>query len=149
MTPSTGESAKACFCRFYTDEVWDLLVTETNRYAEQSRRTLTSPTPRPWHDTTKDEMRAFVGVLMAMGICRLPRIVDYWSTSHPLITPNIREVMSLVRFQQICRYLHLTDSSAQVPHGQPGYEPLFKVRKYLDLIAPKLESEYHPTSKSA
>ena len=64
--------------------------------------------------------------------------------SHLLITPTIREVMSLMRFQQICRYLHLTDSSAQVPHGQPGYDPLFKVGKYLDVIAPKLESEYHP-----
>ena len=67
-TTSTRESARACFNRFYTDEVWDLLVTETNLYAEQSRRTLNSPTPRSWHDTTKDEMRAFVGVLMAMGL---------------------------------------------------------------------------------
>ena len=74
------------------------------------------------------------------GHIRLPRITDYWSTQHPPITPNIRDVMSLVRFQQICRYVHLTDNSAHVSHGQPGYDPLFKVRKYLNLITP-LESE--------
>ena len=27
-TPSTGQSASACFGRFFTDEVWDLLVEE-------------------------------------------------------------------------------------------------------------------------
>ena len=60
---------------------------------------------------------------MAMGICKLPRIVDYWSTTHPLITPNIRDVMTLVRFEQLCRYL--------------------------DLITPKLESEYNPCENLA
>ena len=124
--------------------MWDLLVVETNRYAAQSRSSQTSSRPRPWHDVTKEEMKAFVGMLMAMGICRLPRIEDYWCTTHPHMTPQLSKVMSLVRFQQICHYLHLADSSAQVPHGQPGYDPLFKVRKYLDLITPKLESEYNP-----
>ena len=86
----------------------------------------------------------FVGMLMSMGICRLPRIENYWSTTHPHTTPQLHKVMPIVRFQQICRYLHLADSSTQVPHGQPGYDALFKVRKYLDLITPKLESEYNP-----
>ena len=89
-------------------------------------------------------MKAFVGMLTVMGVCRLPRIENYWCTSHPLFTPQLREVMPLVRFQQIYRYLHLADSTAQVPHGQPGYDPLFKVRKYLGIITPKLESEYNP-----
>lgn len=123
--------------------MWDLLVEETNKYAAQCRSPQTARRPRPWSDVTKEEIKAFVGMLMVMGICRLPRIEKYWSTSHPLFTPQLREVMPLVRFQQIYRYLHLADSSAQVPYGQPGYDPLFKVRKYLDLVTPKLESEYN------
>jgi len=39
--------------------------------------------------------------------------------------------------------LHLNDSDQQVSHGQPGYDALFKVRKLLDLITPRLMSEYH------
>ena len=66
---------------------------------------------------------------------------NYWSTSHPLFTPGLRYV---IRFQQIYHYLHLADSTAQVPYGQPGYDPLFKVRKFLDQVTPKLESEYNP-----
>ena len=80
---------------------------------------------------------------MLMGICRLPRLSDYWSTTHPLICPGLPCVMSLVRFQQIFRFLHLNDTDKQVPFGQPGYDPLFKVRKYLDVVTPLLESEYN------
>ena len=61
-TPSSGESASACFNRFFTDEVWDLLVEETNRFAAQVRATLTSPSSRPWHDVDREEMKAFVGM---------------------------------------------------------------------------------------
>ena len=94
-TPSAGESASG---RFFTDEVWDLLVDETNRYAAQCRASMSARRPRPWHDVTREEMKAFVGMLMVMGICRLPRIENYWSTSHPLFTPQLYDVMSIVRF---------------------------------------------------
>ena len=142
--PSSGESASACFKRFFTDEVWTLLVTETNRYAAQCRAASTTSTQRPWHDITKEEMKAFVGMLMAMGICKLPRLSMYWSTTHLLLTPDLKKVMPLLRFQQIWRFFHLNNSSQQVAYGQPGYDPLFKVRSLLDLVCPKLESEYNP-----
>ena len=53
--------------------------------------------------------------------------------------------MSRIRFQQIFRFFHLSTSSKQV-HSihQPGYDRLFKVRKFLDLVSPKFEQEYIP-----
>ena len=51
--------------------------------------------------------------------------------------------MPLVRFQQILRFLHLNDSEKQLTVDQPGYDPLFKVRKLLDTVTPKFESEYN------
>jgi len=41
-------SAVDLFCRFFTDEVWDLLVAETNRYAAMCRQQNTHPCERPW-----------------------------------------------------------------------------------------------------
>ena len=81
----------SCWCLFqqlFTDEVWDLLVEETNRVATQERVTVTSPSCRPWHDVDREEMKAFVSMIMAMRICKLPRLEMYWSTSHPLLTPE-------------------------------------------------------------
>ena len=45
--PSTGESASACFGRFFTDK---LLVVETNRFAVQFIVSQSASRPRLWHD---------------------------------------------------------------------------------------------------
>ena len=62
--------------------MWALLVTETNRYAAKCRQNV-SEHARPWSDVTLEEMKAFVGMLIIMGIDKLPRIELYWSTKHP------------------------------------------------------------------
>ena len=77
-----------------------------------------------------------------MGICRLPRLMLYWTTKHSYICPRICEIMSLTRFEQIYRFLHLCDSDKEVVAGQPGYDYLFKVRNLLDLLSPRFLSQY-------
>ena len=61
--------------------VWDLLVTETNRYAAQHKLQNTHAHPRPWSDVTVEEMKAFIGVSMLMGICRLPELEVFQSSA--------------------------------------------------------------------
>ena len=78
-----------------------------------------------------------------MGILRLPRVELYWTNQYPLIYTKVREVMVKDRFLAILRALHLNDSSLQVPMGQPGYDPLFKVRKLLDLVTPRFEDQFN------
>ena len=77
-------------------------------------------------------MKAVIGILILMGICRLPRLRRYWATKHSYICPRICEIMSLTRLEQIYRFLHLCDSDKEVIAGQPGYDYLFKVRNLLD-----------------
>ena len=45
------------FSRFFTDEVWELLVLETNCFAASVCGT--TPRARPWIDVSQQEMRAF------------------------------------------------------------------------------------------
>jgi len=61
-----GTASLDLFCRFFTDEVWALLVAETNGYAYDNQST--APTPRVYHDVNVDEMKAFIGLLILMGI---------------------------------------------------------------------------------
>ena len=58
---------------------------------QQSRFSQTVHRPWPWSDVTKEEMKAFAGMLMIMGgiIRRLPRIESYWSTSLPLLISTV------------------------------------------------------------
>ena len=133
-----------CFSMFFTLEVWELLVTETNRYADKILSQKQFRRRRPWTRVGVNEMKAFYGMLIAMGIVRLPRLEMYWCTTRPLFIPNLNKVMSKTRFEQIYRFLHMSDCSKQVARGQPCYDPLFKVRSLLDIIDPLLLSLYNP-----
>lgn len=64
------------FFRYFTDDVWELIVRETNRYAHGNLSD--APHARPWEDVTTPEMQAFVGLLIMMGILHLPRLEMYW-----------------------------------------------------------------------
>lgn len=46
------------YCKFFTDEVWDLMVTETNRYASSGLPW--QQHARNWKDVTVSDMKAFV-----------------------------------------------------------------------------------------
>ena len=131
------------FFYFFTDFIWDLLVTETNRYAAQVLGSRMHPHQRPWKDVDRAEMKAFIGIILAFGIIRLPRIELYWQKKYPLFSiPSFSNVMSLVRFQQIWRFLYLADSEKQVPIGQPGHDKLYKVRVFLDNLQENFSAEY-------
>ncbi len=129
------------FYRFFTDEVWELIVVETNRYANSF--VANNSGSGAWIDTTENELKAFIGLLILMGIVRLPRLELYWSTNYPLInTPGISSIMPRNRFLQLWRFLHLNDNNNAIPYGQVGHDKLFKVRKLLDMLCPLFESEF-------
>ena len=63
-------TAADLFCSYFTEEVWALLVTETNRYAQTNCSS--KPKARAWTDTTVAEMKVFIGLLIIMGVVKLP-----------------------------------------------------------------------------
>ena len=80
--------------------MWDLLVTETNRYAHAN--TSSRPHSRAWNDVYVEEMKAFIGMLILLGIIKLPRLEMFWQNSDEYIgTPGIANIMSRNRFEQI------------------------------------------------
>ena len=139
-----GTSSLDIFCRFFTDEVWDLLVTETNRYAHDHPST--KPNARVYDDVDIDEMKAFIGVLILMGILRLPRLEMYWSTSelHKYVsTPGISSILTKTRFEQIFRFLHVANNAEQAtPTTTP--DKLFKIRALANLLLASFQSNYVP-----
>ena len=136
-----NESPVQLFHRYFTDDVWMLIVEETNRFA--SANVGHTPHARPWHDATVPELKAFLGMLILMGILELPRLEMYWQTKYRLIaTSGISSIMSRVRFEQLFRFLHLANSANHLPATDPSHDKLFKVRRLLDLVLPRFETEY-------
>ena len=64
------------FYSYFTEDVWALLVTETNRYAGQNPSE--KPNPCVWTEVSVEEMKAFIGLLIIMGVVKLPRLTMYW-----------------------------------------------------------------------
>ena len=122
------------FFLFFTLEVWNLFAQETNSYAARVGA------PSTWYDTYIEEMKASIGMLIIMGISKLPRLEMYWSVHTPDFAPAIiRKVMPRSRFMMLLRFLHVNSSQVTI---NPNYDRLYKVRKLLDIICPKFESAY-------
>ena len=132
---------------FFTNDVFDLLVTQTNLYASQyisNHPNLSAHSQaRSWHDTTRDEMKKFIALSLLMGIVRKPALSDYWSTN-PLLKGSVfNSVMARNRYQTILRFLHFADNS-QYDTSDPDCDRLYKVRPIVDLLVSKFKSTYIP-----
>ena len=80
-----------------------------------------------WEEVTTDELKAYLGFCIHMGINQLPAFDDYWSSDCTLRYSPIADKISRHRFREISRYLHFADNSTLLPKGSPGYDWLAKV----------------------
>jgi len=126
------------FMLFFTTVVWNLLVVQTNLY--YSQRIADKPSSMEWADVTVEEMMAFIGLVIAMGVVRLPEIDDYWATDPILQHPWFASIMSRTRFKQILRYLHCADNTANVVGDK-----LRKLRNIVDMLNVSSRQMYTPS----
>ena len=97
----------------------------------------------PSFETTREEVMAFIGMKVAMGIAKLPSLDDYWKKGI-ISMPWFRAVMSRNRFRQILRFLHLADNSKQVPQSHPNYDRLYKRGNLDKVLSHRFSEMYAP-----
>lgn len=131
------------FYLFLPQSFYDTLAEETNRYARQKIEAKGTPDPL-WYPTTPAEMRGYMSILIMMGIKRQPRFWCYWSTDPRFVDPWISSVMPKTRFLKLNQYVHLRDTSNTPGRDSPQYDPLYKVRPFINLIAPLFEANFLP-----
>ena len=95
-------------------------MAQTNLYAQQLNAN--------WEETTRDEIKAFLGMLSVMEIHKLPFQRDYWSQNSLLGVPGITKCMPRDPFFAILKHLHLNDNSRMAQRDQPNFDKLYKVR---------------------
>ena len=109
---------KDYFEHLFNNEMWKIIVSETNRYYEQQKASDPDHHKTEWHPVTKGEVQAFVGMLILMGIVRLPRFQMYWESDQLIHQESIANIMPRTRFFQNWRYFHLEDNfKAAAPGG--------------------------------
>lgn len=80
--------------------------------------------------TTANEVRAFIGVLLVSGYSPAPRRHLYWSYDTDVHNEAISAAMARNRFDEMMRYLHLSDN-AQLDAG----DKFSKVRLHAHQLA--------------
>ena len=79
---------------FFDGDVIDLFVEQTNANRHRKKAAQPHQHKTPWTDTTSREMKAFFGIVISMGIVRLPKLRDYWRQKQWLFRmPSFAEVM--------------------------------------------------------
>ena len=65
--------------------------------------------------TTLEELCAFLGINILMGIHKLPKMRDYWSVDEGLGNTLIQKTMTRDRFLEILQNLHFVDNLQKLP----------------------------------
>ena len=67
-----------------------------------------------WKPVDVPKMKAFVGVILNMGLVKNNRIESYWNvTSYSQDTPMFRKVFTVRTFKLLLRFFHASDSDLE------------------------------------
>ena len=102
---------------YFTDDVLEHIVTETNRNFCAKHENDPDGNKMKFEELTVDELKTFIGVMISIGLVQMRGRLKYlWSNCHRMIfMPGIGVVFPGDRFIQIIRYLHFfLEKNAQI-----------------------------------
>lgn len=133
----------AIFNQFLTDEIIELIVNETNRYAHQY---LASVQMKPrsmmkkWVDCTAKEIKTLFGIVMIMGLCPVPKLRLFWSNKQLYKNDVIKKHMARDRFEILLKCLHF-ENNETVHTDEPR---LSKLKKLIEMVNDRFKEVYVP-----
>ncbi|KAK0042849.1 piggyBac transposable element-derived protein 4 [Biomphalaria pfeifferi] len=137
---------------FLTDDIVNLVVNETNKYARQfieNNHENLETTPRSrvhkWTPISNEEFRVFLGVTMNMGLNKKPNYNAYRDSCYlSQETPWFPVHMNRDCYQIILKFLHFADNMLLPDRNDIGFK-LFKVQELIKHFNAKFKYFYHPT----
>lgn len=98
-----------------------------------------------FQQTTREEIKLFLGVNLIMGIKKLPSLKDYWSSQEEIRDPYISKVISRERFYWLLSHMHFADNTLQPKTGEPNHNKLYKLGSLLNTLGKTYKDYYKPT----
>lgn len=150
--PARNASPKSYFDIFFTNVLLHTFVVQTNKYATdflRSQENNLSPKSRlkSWINVTLQEMKAFIAVILNMGIIRKPTIESYWSKSSSQSTPWFSNMLSRNRFEILLKFFHIVDKDTLPRLGEPNYDPCGRFQSLIDHCNRLFKQYYIPNEK--
>lgn len=140
------------------ESMWHMVVWHININAQQQRKHTSERETRSWYPTTYSEIMVFIGTVIYMGISKSPRISMYWNTDlHRGPVHPIRFHMGLQRYEQLRRYLHISQVEIIGPYPENAEartsasitRPVFENQPQNRLQIPAVIDDYKRRMKGA
>nr|XP_039265449.1 piggyBac transposable element-derived protein 4-like [Styela clava] len=145
---NSSSSALDCFLQFFNITVIEFIVQMTNLNATRKmdeQLAKNNIQGKSWRNVDSGEMYAFIGMVIAMGIIRLPTLDMYWQKKNWILdVSSFNKIMTRQRFRDILRYLHFCDEAMAPGAEDPNKDKLYKVRELLTILLPLFQTCYTP-----
>lgn len=136
--PENIASPIETFSCLFRDELFEHIAFQTNLYSAQKNGNRTPP------PTSVEEIKAFFGINLLMGLTKKPSYKDYWSSQMHIRDQFISSVMNRDRFSYLLSCIHLNDNILQPKKGTPDFDKLYKIRPLLDSLSVTFLNCYNP-----
>ena len=137
-TVTIPDSPLEIFQLFFTNELLEMIAEESNRYADQVLE------KRKFNVISIEDIKAYFGFAILMGIVVLPSREDYWKKDSRLRYSPIADRISRDRYRELARYLHFVNNDTIQPRGSPNYDKLGKVRPVIKFLSDRFSAVYEP-----
>ncbi|XP_064646143.1 piggyBac transposable element-derived protein 4-like [Lineus longissimus] len=131
------------------DDFLDDLVENTNLHAA---KTMPPDVPDPanpyatshkeWKTTTTEEMKAFIGINILMGIKQVSDYRDFWSQDTALRDEYITSKFPRRAYERLCRFIHCSN-----PNQVNANDRLDKVRPLITVLDRTFPAMFEPDSE--
>ena len=96
------------------------------------------PSSMKWVNVCVEELMAYIGMVIAMGLVKLPSVLDYFTTEPILSHPWFPSILSRDRFLLISRYFHISNDSQFLG------DKLCKIRPFIDHLIRAFQKHWTP-----
>ena len=150
--PLKTDTPLTYFERFITLAMLQWIVKETNDYATSPRVAKdvrlggdTNRKSKLWTPLVVNELLAFIGIVIYMGIVKLPSRRMYWEGRRSLGVSVIKKTMTRDRFGMIARVLHFEHFDPDAPkRGEQGFDKIRCIRRVLEMFRSACMSNWRP-----
>lgn len=118
-----------------------MIVQQCNLYAQE---VMSEEKYENWKEISTEDIEAYFGFMILMGINSLPSLEDYWKKDPVYHYAPVADCISRDRFLEINRYLHFVDNSTLSPRTSSAYDRLGKVRPLLAHLQSRFSAVYTP-----
>lgn len=141
-TSMTNRSPADFYALLVTDSLLQEIVECTNAFAiTKMNTTEASKNARicSWSETTLSEIKHFFSLILYMGLVKLPKLADYWSTDEITGQHFPRTVMSRNRFELLLQMIHFSKDD-----DNNKSDRLHRVQHLLDTLNDNFKKNFIP-----